>query len=80
MLAQHPPESGHHPTTHAAAEASLPTSPFVTRQFAADYLGVTLRTVDNMAARGALQAYRVADGPLIRFRRDDVEALLQPVG
>ncbi|GAA1714347.1 hypothetical protein GCM10009809_08170 [Isoptericola hypogeus] len=63
-------------------EAPPPEAPptWVTRDWTADYLGVTIRTVDRLAANGDIQAYRVGSGRSTRFRRDDVEALLIPVG
>jgi excisionase family DNA binding protein len=46
---------------------------------AATYLGVTTRTVQQMIADGRLRAYRL--GPrIVRLRRDDIDAALQPYG
>lgn len=39
-------------------------------------LRVTDRTVRNYVARGILPAYRISGSRLVRFRREDVEALL----
>ncbi|MGE3842423.1 MAG: helix-turn-helix domain-containing protein [Vicinamibacterales bacterium] len=51
---------------------------YITQQEAADILGVTDRTIRNMAAQGRLRAYRL--GPrMIRLRLDEVEAALQPI-
>jgi excisionase family DNA binding protein len=51
----------------------------ITQQQAAEYLGVTDRTVRQMIADGRLRGYRV--GPrLIRLRLDEVEDALQPIG
>jgi excisionase family DNA binding protein len=45
----------------------------------AEYLGVTTRTVQMMLADGRLRAYRL--GPrIVRLRRDEVDAALQPYG
>lgn len=45
---------------------------------AADYLGVTERTLRRYVASGQLPAYRL--GPrLLRFKQSDLDALLQPV-
>ena len=41
----------------------------------ARYLGVSAKTVYRLVARGELKAYRV--GALWRFRRDDVDAMLE---
>lgn len=46
---------------------------------AADYLGVSERTVRNYIARGLLPASRVRSSRLIRIRRTDLEAMLSPV-
>lgn len=50
----------------------------VSKQRAAEYLGVTERSVENFIARGQLPAYKLA-GNLVRIRRDDLEALLVPI-
>ncbi|CCH77731.1 putative phage excisionase [Nostocoides japonicum T1-X7] len=42
-------------------------------------LGITDRTVRNYVARGVLPAHRIKGSRLIRVRRSDVDALLQPV-
>lgn len=46
---------------------------------AADYLGVTDRTVRNYIARGVLKGHRVRGSRLIRIDRIDLDALLQPI-
>jgi excisionase family DNA binding protein len=46
---------------------------------AAEYLGVTTRTIQQMVADGRLRAYRL--GPrVVRLRRDDIDAALTPYG
>ncbi|MCL4368326.1 MAG: helix-turn-helix domain-containing protein [Actinobacteria bacterium] len=46
---------------------------------AAEYLGVTDRTVRNYIARGVLKGHRVRGSRLIRIDRIDLDALLQPI-
>lgn len=46
---------------------------------AADYLGVTDRTVRNYIARGTLPARRIKGSRLIRISTADLDALLRPV-
>jgi excisionase family DNA binding protein len=46
---------------------------------AAEYLGVTDRTVRAYIARGALPASRVRGSRLIRIRQSDLDALLRPI-
>lgn len=59
--------------------ADVATSPErVSLQVAAAILGVSTKTVRRYIADGRLPAERVADR-LLRVRRDDVEALVQPV-
>ena len=44
----------------------------------AAYLGLTTRTVSTMIADGRLRAYRC--GPrIIRLRRDEIDAAMQPI-
>lgn len=46
---------------------------------AAAYLGVTPRTIRQMIADGRLRGYR--SGPrLVRLRRDEIDAAMQPYG
>lgn len=46
---------------------------------AADYLGVTDRTVRNYIARGTLPGHRVRGSRLVRIDRADLDALLRPI-
>lgn len=46
---------------------------------AAEYLGVTERTVRNYTSRGVLPARRIRGSRLIRIRRSDLDALLTPI-
>jgi len=44
----------------------------------ADYLGVHIKTIQKWAAEGRLPAWRIGN-MYLRFRKSDVEALLNPV-
>ncbi|OIQ84050.1 helix-turn-helix domain protein [mine drainage metagenome] len=46
---------------------------------AADYIGLTERSLRRYIADGDLPAYRLAGKKQIRVRRSDVEALLKPI-
>lgn len=46
---------------------------------AADYLGVTDRTIRNYIARGILPGRRVRGSRLVRIDRSDLDDLLQPI-
>ena len=48
---------------------------WLTRAEAAERLRVSMRTVDRLAATGALTSYR-HQGRLLRFRLEDVDALM----
>ena len=50
----------------------------LTSREAADRLGVSVFTVRILAKSGDLPAIRFGERGLLRFRVDDVEALLQP--
>lgn len=54
-------------------------SQWLTQREAADYIGVTDRTIRNYIARGDLPAWRVRGSRLIRIDRADLDALLRPV-
>jgi excisionase family DNA binding protein len=45
---------------------------------AAEYLGVTTRTIYTMIADKRLKAYRLGDR-VIRFRKSEIDAALQPI-
>ena len=51
----------------------------VSRQQAAEMLGVTVRTVRSMIADGRLRGYRLGDR-VVRLRLDEIEAALVPCG
>jgi excisionase family DNA binding protein len=51
---------------------------FLTREEAAELLGVSVRSVDRLRARGRLPAVQYLRRGRVRYRRDDVEALLEP--
>lgn len=46
---------------------------------AAEYLGITDRTVRNYIARGVLPGHRVRGSRLVRIDRNDLDALLERV-
>lgn len=46
---------------------------------AADLLSVSTRTIRRYIEQQLLPAYRIADQPTIRIKREDVEALLKPI-
>jgi excisionase family DNA binding protein len=57
---------------------TLPKRHLLSQQAAADYLGVTERTIRNYVSRGQLRAYRVG-GRLVRVDQADLDALLRPI-
>lgn len=46
---------------------------------AAEYLGVTDRTIRNYVARGDLRAYRVRGSRLVRIDLAELDTLLRPI-
>jgi excisionase family DNA binding protein len=46
---------------------------------AADFLSVSPRTIRRYIKQQLLPAYRVAGQPTIRIKREDLEAVLEPV-
>lgn len=46
---------------------------------AAEYLGVTDRTIRAYISRGLLPGYRVRGSRLVRIDRHDLDALLRPI-
>lgn len=53
-------------------------SDYLTTEQVAALLVVNPRTVRNMVARGDLPAYKLAGSSLVRYKREDVEALFLP--
>lgn len=51
---------------------------WLTRQQAADELGVTLRSIARYIENGKLRAYKVA-GNRVRIKAEDLDALLRPI-
>jgi excisionase family DNA binding protein len=58
--------------------AALPKRHLLSQQAAAEYLGVTERTIRNYVSRGQLRAYRVG-GRLVRVDQADLDELLRPI-
>jgi excisionase family DNA binding protein len=54
-------------------------SPWFTQREAADYLGIDVRTIRIMIADGRLTGFRSGRN-MIRVRREDLDAALQPFG
>jgi excisionase family DNA binding protein len=56
------------------------TRPYLTIRETAALLALSTRTIHRYIAEGKLKAYRVAGEKVIRIKREDVDALLEPVG
>jgi excisionase family DNA binding protein len=54
--------------------------PYLTIRETAALLALSMRTIHRSIAEGKLKTYRVADEKVIRIKREDVKALLEPVG
>lgn len=59
---------------------TIPDRRWLSQQEAAEYLGVTDRSLRNYVARGDLRRHRVRGSRLIRFDRSDLDGLLTPLG
>lgn len=60
-----------------------PMSPWLTRAEAASYLRISTATVDRLASSGKITRHRIAGVPAggnrsVRFRREELDALLTP--
>ena len=53
--------------------------PYLTIRETAALLALSTRTIHRYIAEGKLKAYRVAGEKVIRIKREDMEALLQPL-
>lgn len=56
-----------------------PESAWLNQQEAAEYIGVTDRTIRNYIARGTLPASRIKGSRSIRIARADLDDLLRPI-
>lgn len=65
--------------TSKSKKKEVPVGPWLSQAEAAEYLGVTDRTIRNYIARGDLPGYRVRGSRLVRLRLSDVDALLRPI-
>lgn len=61
------------------SQTSAPHRRLFNQVEAAEYLGVTDRTIRNYIARGNLRAERIRGSRLIRIRQSDLDALMRPV-
>ena len=61
-----------------ARKTPTPTRRLLTQAEAADYLGVTTRTIRQYVADGTLNAYRLGT-KMLRYDAAEVDAVLRPV-
>lgn len=60
--------------------SETPTYPtWLTKEEAAEFLRVRPRTIDRWVAEGLITKHRIADLQSVRFSREELEALVQPV-
>lgn len=57
----------------------MPERAYISITDAADYLGVTTRTIRQMIADGRLRGYR-SGSRLVRLRLAEIDAAMQPFG
>jgi len=53
---------------------------WISQAEAAEYLGVTDRTIRQMICDGRLTGYRLAGRTTVRLRLEDIDAAMQPFG
>lgn len=56
-----------------------PSRRWLSQQEAAEYLGVTDRTIRNYIARGHLHGHRIRGARLVRIDLNELEGLLRPI-
>jgi excisionase family DNA binding protein len=52
---------------------------YVTQQWAAEYLGVTVRTIRNKISEGTLVGYRLPGLRAVRVDRDEIDSKMQAI-
>jgi excisionase family DNA binding protein len=57
-------------TTH-----TMPRTPWLTKRQAAQYLGVSQKTIDRLRERKDLRTYLIVGTSCLRFRVEDLDAL-----
>jgi excisionase family DNA binding protein len=62
----------------AVMATNIATRRLLTRFEAADALGLSVRGIDRLRERGRLPGIQILPGGRIRYRPEDVEALLEP--
>jgi excisionase family DNA binding protein len=71
--------SGQHVRTgpHRAARRGVPRPAWLSAASAAQYIDVSVGTISNLTRRGKLHAYPVAGTSLKRYRRTELDELLE---
>jgi excisionase family DNA binding protein len=57
---------------------NVQTRRHLTRGEAAEALGLSVRSIDRLRERGRLPGIQIVSGGRVRYRAEDVEALLEP--
>ena len=57
---------------------NVETGRLLTRREAARTLGLSVRSIDRLRERGRLPGIQILQGGRVRYRAEDVEALLEP--
>lgn len=61
------------------SQTLAPPRRWLSQTEAADYVGVTDRTIRNYIARGQLAGHRVRGSRLVRIDRAELDALMRPI-
>ncbi len=65
--------------SNSASSPAAPNRPYLTPEEGAAYLGVHIQTIRGYIRQGKLSALRIAGERAIRLRREDLDALLEPL-
>ncbi len=72
--------SGRRPASIAAAGRGTESAGYCSKDFAADYAAMSVKTIERRITDGALPAFRVRNTRTVRIKICDLDAMMVPVG
>ncbi|NYI42419.1 excisionase family DNA binding protein [Demequina lutea] len=72
-------DSGRRPASIAATGRGTESAGYCSKEFAADYMDMSVKSIERRISDGALPAFRVGNTRTVRIKICDLDAMMVPV-